>query len=311
MKPASPHIFTLTGNLLAERTLEFPRWAAGATQRATSEIFQVGGKGINVSKMLNRLGVPNTALGFVGGPSGQACAAWLQQQHVAHSLFTSATTPRTGTVVRDASGACPETTFLGPDIPPDAVALQACATFLEEQPANQVLAICGSFPGWSQAAFDPLRAALAHWANRGILIADTYGPPLAWAVQHPLALIKINADEFREWGGEFAGNLPSLVARWVVSDGSKTVWLRDTSSGRTETMSPPRITEVSATGSGDVLLAAIIHGWIIQALPFPEAVAAALPFAAANAGHAGIAEFPDPPNVPTTRRSLLLQPRSP
>jgi 3'-phosphoadenosine 5'-phosphosulfate (PAPS) 3'-phosphatase len=53
---AAPHIFTLTGNLLAERTLTFDAWAPGRTQRATAESFQVGGKGINVAKMLARLG---------------------------------------------------------------------------------------------------------------------------------------------------------------------------------------------------------------------------------------------------------------
>ena len=62
---ATPHIFTLTGNLLAERTVEFDGWSLGKTQRAVRESFQVGGKGINVSKMLSRLGTPNTALCFI------------------------------------------------------------------------------------------------------------------------------------------------------------------------------------------------------------------------------------------------------
>ena len=70
-----PHIFTLTGNLLAERTLNFASWRAGKTQRATAESFQVGGKGINVSKMLNRLQAPNTALCFAGGAPGESALA--------------------------------------------------------------------------------------------------------------------------------------------------------------------------------------------------------------------------------------------
>ena len=69
----TPRIFTLTGNLLAERTLEFETWSAGRTQRATRESFQVGGKGINVSKMLNRHRVANTALCFTGGAPGAEC----------------------------------------------------------------------------------------------------------------------------------------------------------------------------------------------------------------------------------------------
>ena len=46
----SPHLYTLTGNLLAERTLEFDHWSPGRTQRAKRETFQVGGKGFNVSQ---------------------------------------------------------------------------------------------------------------------------------------------------------------------------------------------------------------------------------------------------------------------
>jgi fructose-1-phosphate kinase PfkB-like protein len=72
---AAPHIVTLTGNLLAERTLNFDTWTPGQTQRATSESFQVGGKGINVAKMLRRLGAPCTALCFSGGATGAAQSA--------------------------------------------------------------------------------------------------------------------------------------------------------------------------------------------------------------------------------------------
>src|SRR4051812_33795949 len=117
---AEPHIFTLTGNLLAERTLEFDRWSPGRTQRATRETFQVGGKGVNVAKMLTRLGVPNTALCFIGGTPGAECEQWLRERHFNFRAFGTASPTRVGTVVRDASGAHSETTFLGPDVPPDA-----------------------------------------------------------------------------------------------------------------------------------------------------------------------------------------------
>eukprot|EP01034_Spumella_vulgaris_P015204 gene15204-19416_t len=100
MSAATPHIFTLTGNLLAERTLTFAAWAPGRTQRATGESFQVGGKGINVSKMLSRLGAPNTALCFTGGPSGDECFAWLHASGRAFHPFPTSTPTRTGTVVR-------------------------------------------------------------------------------------------------------------------------------------------------------------------------------------------------------------------
>jgi fructose-1-phosphate kinase PfkB-like protein len=288
-----PHLYTLTGNLLAERTLEFAAWSPGRTQRAKAESFQVGGKGINVSKMLNRLGAANTALCFTGGTPGAECEAWLRQRGFAFRAFASKTATRCGTVVRDASGAQLETTFLGPDAAPDAAAVRACAEFLDAQPAGHVLALCGSFPGWAGGDFEPLRAALLRWLERGVLVADSYGPPLTWLSGHALALVKINATEFRSLQptGEIDFNAGPKVRRWIVTDGPQPVRLRD-ADGATATLIPPAVREVSATGSGDVLLACVLEALFVRGTTLRDAVAYALPYAAANAAHPGVAEFP-------------------
>lgn len=294
MSAESPHVFTLTCNLLAERTLEFAGWSPGRTQRAVAESFQVGGKGINVSKMLTRLQTLNTALCFTGGPTGAECEAWLCARNVFYRSFATATPTRSGTVVRDTTHAQRETTFLGLDAPPDLDAIRACAEFLDAQPAGQVLVLCGSVPGWADERFDPLRAAFERWQQRGHLIADTYGPPLAWFAARPIALVKINADELRTLGGRAALASNNLSARrWVVSDGAASVWLRD-EGGSQHTLTPPPVTEVSATGSGDVLLACILHAFFVRRLSLRDAVHFAIPYAAANAAHPGIAEFPMP-----------------
>ncbi|MBI5692698.1 MAG: hypothetical protein HZC55_21680 [Verrucomicrobia bacterium] len=290
---ASPTVFTLTGNLLAERTLEFTGWSPGRTQRAVRESFQVGGKGINVAKMLARLGVPVTALGFAGGPTGEECEAWLVRQRFAHRLFRTTTATRAGTVVRTAADAAeprPETTFLGPDAPPDATAVRACADFLDAQPAGQVLALCGSLPGWAGDSFAPLRDALARWRARGRLVVDTYGPPLAWCVAQAPDLIKINAQEMAGLG--LSAPAPGTATRWVVTDGPNPVRLWDSTGYRS--LRPPEVRELSPTGSGDVLLACLIDALFRRDQTLDEAVAFALPRAAANAAHPGIAEFPEP-----------------
>ncbi len=300
----TPPLFTLTGNLLAERTLGFTSWLPGRTQRATVETFQVGGKGINVAKMLGRLGPPATALCFAGGTIGQECEAWLRARGFTYRAFVTTAPTRSGTVVR--GGDQPETTFLGPDALPDAAAVQACAEFLDAQPAGGVLALCGSLPGWAGPDFNPLRDALLRWLRRGALVADTYGPPLAWCVQQPLALVKINAQEFQ-------GLDPSLTAvsaetlraatarwpvrRWIVTQGAGPVWLQD-EGGEPVSLSPPPVQEVSATGSGDVLLAGVLHAWLRRRMSLREAVAFALPLAAANAAHPGVADFALPSDSP-------------
>lgn len=296
MKSAAPHIFTLTGNLLAERTLEFAAWSPGKTQRATRETFQVGGKGINVSKMLDRLAVANTALCFTGGAPGAECETWMRAHRISLHAFPTSRPTRAGTVVR--GGEFPETTFLGPDVAPSAAAIRACVDFLDAQPDAQLLAICGSMPGWTGADFDPLRAALERWLQRGTLVADTYGPPLAWLADHPLALVKLNATEIRTLVHDHTPLAELLAAasarwparRWVVTDGPGDVWFRD-ETGPPARLSPPPIREISPTGSGDVLHASLLKSLFHENLPLRDAVARALPLAAANAAHPGIAEF--------------------
>ena len=298
---AAPHIFTLTGNLLAERTLEFATWTAGATQRAERETFQVGGKGINVAKMLNRLGAPNTALCYTGGTSGAECENWLHAGNFSFRNFATSAPTRTGTVVRGRGQ--PETTFLGPDAAPDAAAIRACAEFLTAQPAGSVLAVCGSLPGWESADFDPLREAIHRWPERGSLVVDTYGPPLAWFVNEAAALIRINRAELETLlasanhklsSGELLrdASLRFAALRWAVSDGAAPVWFM-AQPADPETIAPPRVRQVSPTGSGDVMLACLLHARFHQGLSWRDAVAWSLPHAAANAAHPGVAEFPD------------------
>jgi 1-phosphofructokinase len=293
-QPTPPHVFTLTGNLLAERTLTFANWETGRTQRALTESFQVGGKGINVSKMLNRLRTPNTALCFTGGASGAESEAWLREKGFGFRAFSSARPTRSGLVVRSQDSAQRETTFLGPDVAPDAAAISACVRFLDTQPENQIIALCGSFPGWDEPHFEPLRQTLEKWIARARVYADVYGPPLAWLYERPVELIKINADEFRPLAPDLQ-TLPtrSRAKRWIVTDGAAPVQVRDLDHS-VVTLVPPAVHEVSPTGSGDVLFACVLHGILTRGLTLAEAVSFALPYAAANAAHEGVAEFPEP-----------------
>jgi len=255
-------IVTLTGNLLAEHTFEFPSWAPGRTQRATRETFRAGGKGINVSTMLTRLGARTIALCFAGGPEGDECLRWLNLRGIDHHAFQSSTPTRAGLVVSALASGQPETIFLGPDVAPDAVSLVACAAWLDAEPASHTLAFCGSFPGWDTPAAAPVREAIARrMARASNVYVDTYGPPLAWFVEKPVALVKINRAEFDQLVREtsetretnanasthdpaFASALASdlapenpmparlaaacrrwpAVRAWVVTDGPRPIW---------------------------------------------------------------------------------------
>ncbi|HXC01004.1 MAG TPA: PfkB family carbohydrate kinase [Opitutaceae bacterium] len=297
MKP----IFTLTGNLLWEKTLTFADWAPGRTQRAAAESFQVGGKGINVARILVRLGGPVTALCFPGGATGAECTAWLRAEKIPFRAFATTAPTRIGVVVR--GGGHLETTFFSPNQPPAAAALRACTGFLDARPRRAALAVCGSFPGFEKSTAAPLRAALNRWLARGgFLVADTYGPALAWLVTRPIDLVKINRHEFDALfpstarRGSMSARLRRAserwpVQRWIVTDGPRSVWFMEKNSAAPACLAPPRVREVSATGSGDVLLACVLHALLQADATLAEAVAFALPHAAASAARPGMDGF--------------------
>ena len=62
-------IFTCTLNPSLDYYMEFegPLKAGSRMNRSNLEYYEAGGKGINVSIVLNNLGIPSRALGFIGG----------------------------------------------------------------------------------------------------------------------------------------------------------------------------------------------------------------------------------------------------
>lgn len=304
---SKPHFITFTGNALAESTFELETWREGATQRASKETFQTGGKGINVSKMLQRLGCPTTTLTFLDGDSGRRCSTWLRDNGFQLVEVPTGAPTRSGLVIRAPQHK--ETTFLGPDVTPSPQAWQNMATALGNAlntNALPIFAFCGSCPGWSAPEADPFKQVLTQALAKNLPVcADTYGAPLDWLLRQPLDLVRINADELHaahQKPLELQEKLVALAASspvktWIVSDGPRKVWLLD-DSGDLQDFQPPSVQEVSATGSGDVLMAALLKFRYADRLNWAAALALALPLAAANAAHPGIADFPLPHSLP-------------
>jgi fructose-1-phosphate kinase PfkB-like protein len=138
-------------------------------------------------------------------------------------------------------------------------------------------------------------------------VVDTYGAALRWFVDEGVALIRVNRREL-----EPLSPLPSRTSpgellrvardrhrarRWATTDGKAPVWFIDENHDP-ESIPSPSVREISPTGSGDVMLACVLHGRFQQGLSWRDAVVWSLPYAAANAAHPGVAEFPDPARIP-------------
>ena len=64
-------IYTVTLNPSIDFIVRIDKVEIGEVNRIESDDKFAGGKGINVSRILQRLGIDNTATGFIGGFTGR------------------------------------------------------------------------------------------------------------------------------------------------------------------------------------------------------------------------------------------------
>ena len=75
-------VYTVTLNPSLDYVVHLERLEKGALNRTQAEEIQCGGKGVNVSVVLSRLGVDTTALGFAAGFTGMALKDLLRQKNI-------------------------------------------------------------------------------------------------------------------------------------------------------------------------------------------------------------------------------------
>lgn len=75
-------IYTITLNPALDKTVEIPSLAVDSVNRITAMRTDPGGKGINVSKVIRRLGGSSIAVGILGGATGRAISAALESLEI-------------------------------------------------------------------------------------------------------------------------------------------------------------------------------------------------------------------------------------
>ena len=86
-------IYTVTLNPSIDYIVRLDKVNVGSVNRMESDDKFAGGKGINVSRVLKRLGIDNTATGFIGGFTGKFITDTLENaianDHLAQALQKS------------------------------------------------------------------------------------------------------------------------------------------------------------------------------------------------------------------------------
>ena len=75
-------IYTVTLNPSIDYIVRLDQVQVGSVNRMDSDDKFAGGKGINVSRVLKRLDIPNTATGFIGGFTGKFITDTLADEEI-------------------------------------------------------------------------------------------------------------------------------------------------------------------------------------------------------------------------------------
>src|SRR5437588_2871685 len=112
-------IITVTRNPALDRTLQVPNFTQGRRHRSIEQATMPGGKGINVARVIKRLGQPVIATGVAGGATGTRIVEALNDEAILTSFVRTREESRTNTAVMDpTTGLQTEINERGPAISP-------------------------------------------------------------------------------------------------------------------------------------------------------------------------------------------------
>lgn len=192
-------IVTVTMNPALDKTANLTQFVPHALNRLQDVRIDVGGKGVNVSKMIMALDGHSVCTGFVGGDTGREVCRRLDASGISHAFLTVKGDTRTNLKIIEADGMLTELNEPGITVTQqDIAALQAKVKHLAGP--NGIVVLSGSLPHGAQA--DTYRNLARDFQNTGCrVIADADGAALREVLTVPPQIIKPNLFEFLQYFG--------------------------------------------------------------------------------------------------------------
>ncbi|WP_130860676.1 1-phosphofructokinase [Gracilibacillus phocaeensis] len=191
-------IYTVTLNPAIDYVVQVENFTAGRLNRSKSDYKEAGGKGINVSRVLQRLGGESTALGFIGGFTGEFITDYLTGTGIEHDFVYLKEDTRINLKMKSGEEET-EVNGVSPQI--DQASYQQLLDKLGQLRSHDIVVLSGSLPSsLSPATYREIVAQLYHQGVMAIL--DTSGLPLEEAIQASPTFIKPNHHELADLFGE-------------------------------------------------------------------------------------------------------------
>ncbi len=293
-------IYTVTCNPSLDYRMELDALKPGETNRVQRTALTAGGKGLNVTIVLDHLGMETTALGFAAGFVGEEIEQRMAQSGCrCHFVHLPEGCSRINVKLRSGDAT---TELNAPGPPISAEALGELTRQLEALQPGDTLVLAGSIPPTMP------KTIYADWMARladrdAALVVDATGDTLRQALPHRPFLIKPNHHELgelfgvtidsREKAAVYGKKLQEMGARNALVSMSGEGAVLCTADGTVLVQEAAKGTVINDVGAGDSMIAGFLAGWnrtgdYREALHFGAAAGAASAFSLGLAERAEI-----------------------
>lgn len=267
-------IYTVTLNPSIDYIVEVDDLKLGDLNRMKRDLKLPGGKGINVSRVLNQLGADSTAIGFLGGFTGRFIDDTLREESIKTDFVMIEDDTRINIKLKH--GDETEINGLGPVIrEQEADALVQKLAALQK---NDIVVLSGSIPPSLGGDFYDRLISVCQQTGAEFVI-DTTGEALMKALVHKPLLIKPNHHELAELFGVTIHSKEEIVTygRKPLEAGAKNVLISMAGEGalfitadEVYHANVPAGTVKNSVGAGDSMIAGFVgtlalHGDPIEA----------------------------------------------
>lgn len=260
-------IYTVTLNPSLDYVMDVPTLQLGTVNRCESQVLVPGGKGINVSLMLEQLGQRTVALGFLGGLIGEEIQARLSCDSQVTTDFIKLPQGNSRINVKLRHKEQTEINGQGPQVSEDS--MKALQGQIESLNKGDVLVLSGAISGKMSSS---VYQSLMKCCKSEKIVVDATGEMLLHALEEKPWLVKPNREELealfqvqiegKRGVSKYAHILQEKGAKNVlVSLGAQGAYFLD-EQGQSYFAKVPEGTAINPVGAGDAMIAGFIAGYI-------------------------------------------------
>lgn len=264
-------VYTVTFNPSLDYILDVPNLVDGEVNRTTAERIMPGGKGVNVSMVLDNLGIDNRAICFIAGFTGDAFKQ-LAYKRKMNADFIEIDEGTTRINVKIRGNKETEINGQGPAIEQQYISqLYEKLGYLDEE---DYLVLAGSLPdAMGNMVYKDIAQMMEYTKCK--VVVDATGDLLTNALEHKPFLVKPNINELgklfdteiknKEEAFTYAAKLHQMGARNVIVSMASEGAIMLTEDGDRYEMEAPKGIVKNSVGAGDSMMAGFLAGYIKEA----------------------------------------------